>query len=79
MDSINFQSESPSFKESLNLSLVRFLAYDFLDGPRQRRVFELTGHSLLKQAVSLSFGETTEEPDCSQVKKLKLKQIQTKF
>ena len=42
-------------------------------------LFELTRRPSLTRAVSLSFAETTEEPGRSQVKKLKLKQIQTKF
>ena len=42
-------------------------------------LFELTRRPSLTRAVSLSFAETTEELGRSQVKKLKLKQIQTKF
>ena len=36
---IKFLSESPSFNEWLESSLVRFLAPDCLSGPRQRRAF----------------------------------------
>ena len=43
------------------------------------RLFELTRCPSLTRAVSSSFAETTELPGCSQVKKLKLKQIWTKF
>ena len=38
-------------------------------------LFELTRQPLLTRAASLSFAETTEEPGCSQVKKLKFDQI----
>ena len=38
-------------------------------------LFELTWHPLLTRAVLLSFAETTEEPACSQAKKLKLDKI----
>ena len=39
MVTIKFGCESPTFNERLESSLVRFLAHDFLDGPRQRRAF----------------------------------------
>ena len=39
MVTIKFQSESPTFDEWLESSLVRILAHDCLDSPRQRRAF----------------------------------------
>ena len=39
MVTIWFESELASFKGKLESSLVRFLAHDCLDGPRQRRAF----------------------------------------
>ena len=39
MVTIKFQSESPSFQKKIESTLVRFLAHDCLDGPRQRRAF----------------------------------------
>ena len=39
MVTIKFESELARFKGKLESSLVRFLAHDCLDGPRQRRAF----------------------------------------
>ena len=39
MVTIRFESELASFKAKLESSLVRFLAHDCLDGPRQQRAF----------------------------------------
>ena len=39
MVTIRFESELTSFEGKLESSLVRFLAHDCLDGPRQRRAF----------------------------------------
>ena len=36
---IKFESEAPTFNDWLESSHVRFLAHDYLDGPRQRRAF----------------------------------------
>ena len=75
MVTIKFQSESPIFDEGLEVNLVRFLAHDFIDGLANKGLFALTRHPSLTPAVSLSLGETTEEPGCTQVKRPKFGQI----
>ena len=59
---IEYGSELPTFTDSLESSLVPFLAHDFLSGQRQRRAFlRHTCSPSLILAVSLSFVENTEE------------------
>ena len=73
MVTIKFQSESPTFNKWLESSLVRFLAHDFLDGPRQRRAFWADSAPFVDTGsiIVLSFADTTKEPGCSQVKRPK--------
>ena len=69
------QSESQSFKEFLNQVSPVSLLMTALTALVNEGLFELTRRPSLTRAASLSFAEPTEEPGCSQVKKLKFDQI----
>ena len=56
---IKFQSESQTFMEWLEWILIRYLARDCLDSPRQQSAFELTRRPSLTRADLLLFAETT--------------------
>ena len=79
MVTIKFESELASFEENLNQVSSVSLLMTSSPALANEGLFELTRRPSLTRAVSLSFAETTEEPGCSQVKKLKFDQIYTTF
>ena len=72
MVTIEFLSESPTFKENLNQISSVSLLKTTSTALTSKGLFELTLRPWLTWAVSLSFAETTKEPGCSLVKRPKL-------
>ena len=64
------ESELASFKENLNQVSSVSLLMTSSTALANEGLFELTRPPLLTLAVSLSLVKTTEEPGCSQVKRL---------
>ena len=69
MVTIKLESELPGFEENLDQVSSISLLMTASTALANEGLFELTWRPSLTRAVSLSFAETTEEPDCSRVKK----------
>ena len=72
MVTTKFQSESPTFKNDLNQVSSKSFLMTSSTALANKGLFELTRRPSLKRAVSLSFAETTEEPDLLSREKAKI-------